>query len=46
MGGGACGYYALGGGAVGVHVISATHQDPAARAFFQHYVPWLMNLLH
>ena len=35
VGGGAVGEYACGGGAFGTHVVSATHRDPEAEAFFR-----------
>ena len=37
IGGGAAGYYACGGGAVGQHVVDATHRDPEAEEFFRQY---------
>jgi hypothetical protein len=33
-GGGAAGYYACGGAAVGTHVVDATRRDPVAEKFF------------
>jgi hypothetical protein len=35
VGGGAAGYYACAGGAVGAHVIDATHRDPEAEEFLR-----------
>lgn len=37
IGGGAVGYYACGGAAVGEHVVSAHRRDPQAEAFFRQY---------
>jgi len=37
VGGAAFGHYACGGGAVGTHVVDATHRDPEAVAFFREH---------
>jgi len=45
IGGVACAYYALGEVAIGVHVLAANYQDPAAISFFQQYLPWVTKLI-
>jgi hypothetical protein len=45
VGGLAVGHYALGGGGFGTHVLAGNEQDPAAKAFFEHFLGgWLQKL--
>ncbi len=41
VGGGAIGYYAMGGAALGKHVVTGVARDPEAVEFFSAYLPWL-----
>jgi hypothetical protein len=39
------GHYAMGGGAIGEHVISSMFRDPEAIRFFDSWLPGLQELL-